>query len=106
MLDASEVDSLPIAQCVPTKEVTGIELGVLNGSVVDDIAGCGWRSVVSIEVHLLLNTIYNSSTTEIEQFQYSIDSNAYQNPSTDSGKINPYKMHRREFITTVTLKNY
>jgi type IV pilus assembly protein PilW len=98
ILDAEDVENLPIAQCVPTNRVVGIDLV--------DTLGCGWRSVVSLEVHLLLNTIYNSSTTAIDQFAYSIDGSGFQSPSNSSTEIDHYKMHRREFITTVTLKNY
>jgi type IV pilus assembly protein PilW len=98
ILDANAVENLPIAQCVPTNRVRGIDLV--------DTAGCGWRSVVSIEVHLLLNTIYNSSNDDSDQFFYSIDSSDAQSPTVDSSKIKNYQMHRREFITTVTLKNY
>jgi type IV pilus assembly protein PilW len=98
ILDANDVETLPVAQCVPTTRVVGIDL--------IDTAGCGWRSVVSIEVHLLLNTIYDSSRGDSDQFVYSIDSSDFQSPSTSSSEINHYNMHRREFITTVTLKNY
>ena len=98
ILDANGVQGLPTSQCVPTNRVAGIDL--IN------TAGCGWRSVVSIEVHLLLNTIYDSSRSATEQYVYSIEGTGLQTPSTSTSEINHYKMHRREFVTSVTLKNY
>lgn len=98
VLTADQVQDLDVSNCVPTNQVFGARL--------NDIPGCAWRSVVSIEVHLLLNTIYNSTKNAAEQYVYSIDGVDFQIPSTSSSEIKHYNMSRKEFVTTVTLKNY
>ncbi len=70
-------------------------------------AGCGWRSVVAVEIHLLMNSIYNSSEKATEQFRYSqygqdfytVDSPEYVS------NVPPYNMYRKEYYTTITLQN-
>lgn len=77
----------------------------VDGTSIPNVAGCGWRSVVSAEVHLLLNTIYNSTNNTDEKFRYSqYGSEFYDKDDLPSG-INHYSMHRKEFSTTISLKN-
>lgn len=98
ILDAQGVQDLPVGSCLGEPKSGQITL--------NNIAGCGWRSVVSIEIHLLLNTIYNSSTQDDEPFFYSQDGNTSQSPSDLVSGINHYKMFRREFMTSIALKNF
>lgn len=104
ILDANGVENLPIGQCTPASAVTS---GVpFSPTQLANTTGCGWRSVVSIEVHLLLNTIYNSSQNADEPYFYSLLGTSAQNPSNLLSGINHYQMFRREFTTSLTLKNY
>ena len=104
LLDADGVQNLAVTECVGQPDIP-VQL-VTGQTALSNIAGCGWRSVVSIEVHLLLNTIYDSSTNANDEFVYSIDGNAKQTPSNLPSTINHYKMFRREFVASVALKNY
>ena len=100
-ITADEVQNIPESDCIglPYKDsTTGVRL--LNTT------GCAWRSIVSIEVHLLLNTISNSSTKNNESFVYSIDGQTRQLPSDLKSGIEHYNMYRKEFATTIALKNY
>lgn len=94
VLDANGVNNLPAASCVKAAENT------INQ------AGCGWRSVTSIEFHLLLNTVADSSTNAEEPFFYSIDGVDVQAPADLPSGINHYRMHRREFYSVVATKNW
>ncbi len=100
VLDAAGVEGLDILDCVsgPTSAV---------GSIVN-ITGCGWRSVTFMEIHLLLNTIYDSSTSTTDPFRYSLGGEAYQSPASLSAitGLETYRMFRREFFAHVTIKNY
>ncbi len=94
VLDASGVDAMPAASCVKAADDT------VNGP------GCGWRSVASIEFHLLLNTVADSSAIDDEPFFYSIDGNNAQTAADLPSTINHYRMHRREFYSVVATKNW
>lgn len=98
ILDAQGVQDLPVSDCIGNVQA-GSGLITLIPS-----PGCGWRGVISMEVHLLLNTIYNSSTS-VEMFKYSIDGDALRSPSDLESGIQHYNLHRREFSTIVTMKN-
>lgn len=100
ILDAGGVENMPAASCPPAPSTGGIPEVLTNG------VGCGWRSIVSIEYHLLLNTVHNSSTREDEVFFYSIDGDQAQTASDLSSGINHYSLHRKEFFSVVTTKNY
>ncbi|MBL4660946.1 MAG: PilW family protein [Alcanivoracaceae bacterium] len=94
VLDAQGVDAMDITSCT---------------AATDDLPntpGCGWRSVVSIEFHLLLNTIHDSSSNENEAFFYSIDGDQAQSPEDLLSQINHYRLHRREFYSVVATKNW
>lgn len=100
-LDAAGVQGFPVANCWPAIIST-------NGTTVANTAGCGWRSVVSTEIHLLLNTIYNSTNNENEQFRYSPYGNGFYDKTDTTllvSDIEHYSMHRKEFYTTISLKN-
>ena len=101
LLDANGVENLPTASCMgsPSTDING-------GISLSNTTGCGWRSVVSIEIHLLLNTIYNSTERTDEQFFYSLDGDTANVPADLAATINHYSMSRREFVALVTLKNF
>lgn len=98
-LDAAGVQGLTGAGCWPNI------LDYVNGGNIPNVAGCGWRSVVTVEIHLLLNSIYNSTNNENENFRYSqLGGDFYDQTDLVSG-VNHYSMHRREFSTSISLKN-
>lgn len=99
ILDANGVQDLPAADCLG-KPSYGASMKLNNAT------GCGWRSVVTIEIHLLLNTVFDSSHNDYEQFVYSVDGTSYQSPGDLKTGINYYNMYRREFMTSITLKNF
>ena len=67
--------------------------------------GCGWRSVDFIEVHMLINSVYNSSKRNNEPFLYSIDGTDLQDPNSLLSGIDHYNLHRKEFFLSIALKN-
>ena len=98
-LDAAGVQGLTGAGCWPDI------IDDVNDVRIPNAAGCGWRSVVTIEVHLLLNSIYNSTNNDNEKFRYSqLGGDFYDQTDLTTG-INHYSMHRREFSTSIGLKN-
>jgi len=92
-LTADQVETMDTALCRP------LELPFVN------TVGCGWRGVEVIQIHMLLNTIQNSSMSEEEEFVYSVDGDGYQKPSDLATGIDTYQMYRREFMATIALKN-
>jgi type IV pilus assembly protein PilW len=69
--------------------------------------GCLWRSIYAIEVHLLLNTVNDSSLACDEVFTYSVDPTNPQNPCTGLVTGLPAeRMYRREFSAIVPIRNY
>lgn len=94
---ADQVQNM-VANCKP--------LPVGPGMPVANVAGCGWRSIDLIEIHLLLNTIHNSTYKTDEQYVYSVDGNNLRLPSaTPSSGLPTYRLHRREFFSVINLKN-
>ncbi len=90
------------AICVqPPKFITQNGLTMANGP------GCLWRSVYAVRVHMLLNTVVDSSPSDNEPFVYTPDGTAVQDPSGGlvSG-LEPGRMHRREFSATVPIRGY
>lgn len=100
-LTAAQVDALgssgAVAECVGAAE-----------------PGCGWRSVTSVEVYLLANTVDNVSPTGDDEFRYSWlntgaanNAGVFENPQ-DLGTLRnglpAGRMLRREFRTTVSLR--
>jgi len=80
---------------------TGTGLKIANDT------GCLWRSIYAIEVHLLLNTVNNSSTVDNDTFIYSPDGNTRQNPADGivSG-LDAERMYRRQFTAIVPIRSY
>lgn len=70
-------------------------------------AGCLWRSIYAVEIHLLLNTVNDSSMLSDDRFNYSVDPVNPQDPSTGllTG-LQPERMYRREFSAVVPIRNY
>jgi len=103
-LTADQVDSLAAINCSPVPRDVITSEDILNPAV-----NCGWRSVVALDVHLLLNTIFNSSTNPNEQFSYSPYGVGYFNatdlPAAGTPSLPRYNMYRKEFYTSVSLKN-
>ncbi len=71
--------------------------------------GCMWRSVSSVEVHALLNTVVDIGTVGEEMaFRYSIDGNDVEVPDTADSPVTdlPFgRMMRREFVSLVSTRN-
>lgn len=79
----------------------------LNNLSLANDAGCLWRSIYAIEVHLLLNTVANSTTLDNEVFIYSPDGLVPQDPSTGLATGMPAeRMHRKEFSAIVPVRSY
>ena len=79
--------------------IPGVQLA--NGN------GCLWRSIYALEVHLLLNTVNNSATTETETFIYTADSlNRVTPPATLPSGLPRERMYRREFTAIVPVRSY
>lgn len=69
--------------------------------------GCLWRSIYAIEVHVLANTVDDSSMSETEPFIYSPDGSAAQTPpKTLPSGIDRERMHRREFSAIIPIRSY
>jgi len=78
-----------------------------SGVQLANSPGCLWRSIYALEIHLLLNTVNDSSMSENEPFVYSVDNDDPQSPGTSlpSG-LSPDRMYRREFTATVPIRSY
>ncbi len=101
-INADEVqNNLTPLNCWPAPELQG-EAGA-KGQMTN-VAGCGWRSVATVEIHLLLNTIYNSSVDDVA-FRYSQYGTGESTVADLPSSIPHYKMHRKEFTATIALKN-
>lgn len=97
-LNAEEVDDLPVANCQGNPKIDG-------GDQIRNVTGCGWRSVVSMEMHLLLNTVNDSSTNEDEGFFYSpIGGDTLLHTDDLTSGIDHHSMHRKEFTYTIAIK--
>lgn len=69
--------------------------------------GCLWRSIYAIEVHLLLNTVNDSSVVTDDRFNYSVDPENPQDPTEGLLTGLPSeRMYRREFSAVVPIRNY
>lgn len=83
------------------------------GSSLAD-AGCGWRTVHSIEVHLLLNTVDNhfGLVQSDAAYRYSIDGPDFVVPPIELAAPMPVsnlpagRMMRREFVSLVANRNF
>jgi len=69
--------------------------------------GCLWRSIYAIEVHLLLNTVNDSSLEEDDRFIYTPDSLNLQSPESGlASGLDGGRMYRREFSAVVPVRSY
>ncbi|KAA3642557.1 MAG: prepilin-type N-terminal cleavage/methylation domain-containing protein [Proteobacteria bacterium] len=85
----------------PKSEATPSGTQLANGS------GCLWRSIYAMEIHLLLNTVNDSSMVEDEVFIYSPDGLTPQTPGTTlTSGLDRERMYRREFTATVPIRSY
>ena len=103
-INADDVqNSLTPLNCWPAPKLLGDGISGSNGDMTN-VTGCGWRSVATVEIHLLLNTIYNSSVGD-EPFRYSLYGTGESTITDLPSAIPHYKMHRKEFTATIALKN-
>ena len=69
--------------------------------------GCLWRSIYAVEVHLLMNTVSNSTPLDNEVFIYSPDGLTPQDPSTGlTTGLPAERMYRKEFSAIVPIRSY
>lgn len=69
--------------------------------------GCLWRSIYAMEVHMLLNTVNDSSMEADETYIYSPDTDARQTPAnTLPSGLARDRMYRREFTATIPIRSY
>lgn len=90
------------AGCIITPRAKGY---AGNGRLAND-AGCLWRSIYAIEVHLLMNTVNDSTTASNETYIYSPDGSTRQTPTSLPSGLNPGRMYRREFTAIVPIRSY
>jgi type IV pilus assembly protein PilW len=100
-LTADEIQNAFIPRCV-TPPLVPADMGL---DPMENTNGCLWRSVFAVRVHVLLNTVYNSSTSDSETFVYSVDGFEDQVPSSLPSGLDPDKMYRREFTETIALNS-
>lgn len=100
-LTADEVQSNNTLQCVIPPLVPA-DFGV---DPMENELGCLWRSVFAVRIHVLINTVYNSTTSPSETFVYSVDGFQEQLPQNLPSGMNPKKMYRREFSKTIALNS-
>lgn len=102
---AGIVSDSGIPGCTQVPRVNS-DIKALNLNLAND-QGCAWRSIYAIEVHLLLNTVNNSSQLPNDLYIYSLDSLNEQNPA--SGLVSQLpgeRMYRREFSAVIPIKSY
>jgi type IV pilus assembly protein PilW len=69
--------------------------------------GCLWRSIYAMEIHVLLNTVNDSSMVQDEVFIYSPDGTTAQTPNnTLPTGLDRERMYRREFTATIPIRSY
>ncbi|MDJ1140709.1 prepilin-type N-terminal cleavage/methylation domain-containing protein [Marinicella marina] len=95
------VDAIQGCIIPPSIDYLGGNVSLANG------AGCLWRSIYAMEVHLLLNTVNNSASNETEPYIYSPDGMTPQTPGAalPSG-LPAERMYRREFTAIVPVRSY
>lgn len=97
-LTAKDVDSYATGSCPPPP------------AGITPEAGCMWRSVKSVEVHMLMDTVNNIDVAGPDTaYRYSVDGPSLAPPLGANSAVTglPYgSMIRREFISTATMRNY
>lgn len=96
------IDSTTGCSLPPKSEATPTGSQLANGQ------GCLWRSIYAMEIHLLLNTVNDSSMIETETFIYSPDSINRQTPAQPlvPSDLDRERMYRREFTATIPIRSY
>ncbi|MFC3195066.1 PilW family protein [Marinicella sediminis] len=100
-LTADDIQSAFIPRCV-TPPLVPADMGL---DPMENTAGCLWRSVFAVRLHVLLNTVYNSSPSDSESYVYSVDGFEEQLPNQIPSGLDPGKMYRREFTETIALNS-
>ena len=114
-LNAEQVDAMA-ADC-PDSPATPPEYLPANNYFGTPEAGCGWRSVKSIEISMLLNTVNDVSPNGDDAFRYSYTNSGAANTAAGTFEVPsalgtmrsglpPYRMLRREFSTQVNIRGY
>lgn len=101
-LDLNGAIDGPNGCTIPPRITSGLSgLGLANN------AGCLWRSIYAVEVHMLFNTVNNSSTVNDDRYVYTPDGVTPQDPSSGlvSG-LDGERMYRREFTAVVPIRSY
>ena len=102
-LTADQIDSAGTANCTAAPDFKRNGITATNGP------GCLWRSVFSVEIHALLNTVnpvaLDSDNTAELNFQYS-GNPAWSTPGDLPLGTAGGNMYRREFTMTVPIANY
>ena len=70
--------------------------------------GCAWRSVKSIEIHALLNTVNDIDIADVDTaYRYSVDGDEIKPPpATLPDGLPAGRMMRREFVRLITVRNF
>ncbi|MBO9662413.1 PilW family protein [Dokdonella sp.] len=72
---------------------------------LNDEPGCMWRTVRSIESHLLVNTVDDIGSLDQADRRYSFDGDEFLNATSLPSGLSAGNQLRREFIAYVTVRN-
>ncbi len=87
--------------------VTPPDTSFMGATKLNNGQGCLWRSIYAIEVHMLLNTVNNSATSETEPYRYSIDGLNLQTPDPIlANGLARERMYRKEFTAIIPVRSY
>jgi len=94
-MTANQIQAEPTTSCLPFPD-----------KFPNQEPGCLWRSVRSIDVALLLNSVQNDAGSETERYSFSPTNEVeVQAPAVLPSGLPRGRMFRREFRTTVFLRN-
>ncbi len=94
-LTAQEVNNFPTVDCPP-----------YPADLKSQEPGCMWRSVRMIDVSLLLNSVTSDAPSARERYSFTFDNQIeVEAPATLPSGLPRERMFRREFRTTVMLRN-
>lgn len=94
-MTAEQVQAAPVTDCPP-----------FPAGLKSQEPGCLWRSVRMVDVALLLNSVTDNAPTERERYSFTFDNQLeVEAPPTLPSGLPRERMFRREFRTTVTLRN-
>lgn len=84
--------------------------GQFTKAAVPDTTACLWRSLASVEVHMLVDSINNLYTLTPAEMMYRYNGSTPINPPAQNiampNGVNAGMMMRREFMTLVSIRNY